>query len=68
MVRFYNFLKNEMEARKKVLASDSSEAMFLDGYLKEMERHKQKNIKSTFSEKFLVGNAQAMVIGGSETT
>ncbi|XP_035221675.1 vitamin D 25-hydroxylase-like [Stegodyphus dumicola] len=68
MVRFYNFLKSEMEARKKVLANDSCEAMFLDGYLKEMERHKQKNIKSTFSEKFLVGNAQAMVIGGSEST
>ncbi|XP_035208263.1 vitamin D 25-hydroxylase-like [Stegodyphus dumicola] len=68
MVRFNNYLKSEVEARKKVLTTESSEEMFLDGYLKEIERNKQKNIQSSFTENRLLGNSQAIVIGGSETT
>ncbi|XP_035208770.1 cytochrome P450 18a1-like [Stegodyphus dumicola] len=68
LVQFSSFLKRQIESRKKALMVEDSEDVFIDGYLKEIEKNKQRHIKNTFNEKNLIGSCQAMVSAGSETT
>ncbi|KFM75554.1 Cytochrome P450 18a1, partial [Stegodyphus mimosarum] len=68
MVQFSNFLKKQVETRKKALIAEDSEDVFIDGYLKEIKKNKQRNIENSFNEENLIGSCQAMVSAGSETT
>ncbi|XP_054720108.1 cytochrome P450 2J2-like [Uloborus diversus] len=66
MLAFNQYLKKEIEKRRKHL-NESGGEIFIDSFLKEIEKNKGKPT-TNFHEKNMIGNAQALVIGGSETT
>ncbi|GBM58608.1 Vitamin D 25-hydroxylase [Araneus ventricosus] len=65
---FHNFIKSEMERRKKIPSDEWNEEIFIDGYLKEIEKIKGKGMKAWFNENNLMGSSQALLIGGSDTS
>ncbi|GBN56408.1 Vitamin D 25-hydroxylase [Araneus ventricosus] len=65
---FHNFIKSEMERRKKIPSDEWNEEIFIDGYLKEIEKIKGKGMKTWFNENNLTGSSQALLIGGSDTS
>ncbi|CAL1284548.1 unnamed protein product [Larinioides sclopetarius] len=65
---FHNFIKSEVERRKKIPSAEWNEEIFIDGYLKEIEKNKEKRVKTWFNENNLTGSSQALLIGGSDTS
>ncbi|GBM58604.1 Cytochrome P450 2J6 [Araneus ventricosus] len=68
MVRFNRFIRNEMESRKKLPPTELNEDIFIDGYLLEKDKLKEKGVENWYNESNLVGTSQALVIGGSDTS
>ncbi|KAG8197311.1 hypothetical protein JTE90_007557 [Oedothorax gibbosus] len=62
---FKEFFRNAVEERKKVFPNQK-EDNYIDGYLEEMS--KAKATKSYFNEDNLIGSAETMVMGGSDTS
>ncbi|XP_054723706.1 vitamin D 25-hydroxylase-like [Uloborus diversus] len=66
LVDFNRFIREEVQQRKTVTKNEDLD-IFIDGYIQEME--KCKSIPgSTFNDKNLCGNVQALLVGGSDTT
>ncbi|CAL1284554.1 unnamed protein product [Larinioides sclopetarius] len=57
-----------MECRKKILPAEWNEEIFIDEYLKEMQKVKEKGTKTWFNENNLIGSAEAFILGGSDTS
>ncbi|KAF8783145.1 Cytochrome P450 2J6 like protein [Argiope bruennichi] len=68
MVRFNRFIRNEMESRKKIPQIELNEDIFIDGYLLEKEKLKEKGVENWYNENNLVGTSQALIVGGSDTS
>ncbi|KAH7954069.1 hypothetical protein HPB49_015321 [Dermacentor silvarum] len=62
---FIQYTKRQVEEHKQTLNNDSNRD-FIDGYLKKIKEH-EKEPKSNFTPKHLVGNAMALFFGGSGT-
>ncbi|KAF8783144.1 Cytochrome P450 2J6 like protein [Argiope bruennichi] len=66
---FHEFIKSEMERRKSIPSDEWNEEIFIDGYLKEIQKTKEKTgVKTWFNENNLTGSSQALLIGGSDTS
>ncbi|CAL1284553.1 unnamed protein product [Larinioides sclopetarius] len=57
-----------MECRKKILPAEWNEEIFIDEYLKEMQKVKEKGTKTWFNENNLIGSAESFMLGGSDTS
>ncbi|GBO19389.1 hypothetical protein AVEN_232878-1, partial [Araneus ventricosus] len=49
MVRFNRFIRNEMESRKKLPPTELNEDIFIDGYLLEKDKLKEKGVENWYN-------------------
>ncbi|XP_054720017.1 cytochrome P450 2J6-like [Uloborus diversus] len=67
ILKFTNFATKAIQEKQDKM-EDSASDSFVDEYVNEIRRNALKNKETSFSERHLRGNTQALLIGGSETS